>query len=341
MSRLMSTLGRNRWQVAGVAAFVVIALALTSLVAGTLTQGVGDSRTYQAIFRDATGLKKGDDVRISGVRVGEVTSVRLDHRLARVEFSVEDEQPVYVQTVAAVDFLNLLGQRYIALTTEKRGDRLAPGSTIPLSRTRDGLDLTALFNAFRPLFEMIKPEDVNELAANIVQVLQGEGPTIRHLTAETARLTSTLVDRDEVIGRVIQNVSVVMETMADHRTQFRSLIRELGSLTGAIAHNRRQIGDTIDAVSLLVTRFASLVDAGMASINRDISSLAAWATAFARQTPGIAGALKNTQELLTGYIKSLGIGSYLNTYVCESKLQVKGGPVIDLSTSSKNSRRCK
>lgn len=341
MSRGLHAVLRHRGEFVGIVAFAVLALVLTLLVAGTLAGGVGSARTFKAVFSDATGVGKGDDVRIAGVRVGKVVGVELEGRQAVVEFSVEDEQPVYADTVVSVDFLNLLGQRYLALTSGRKGERLAPGTTIPRERTRNGLDLTALFNAFRPLFEMIKPEDVNELATNIVKVLQGEGPTLRHLSAETARLTQRLVDRDKVIGAVIDNVTVVMETMADHKTQFRSLITELGKLTATVARNRDQIGRTIDAVQLLVTRFSSLLRAGLDDIVRDVRSLSAWTASFAKQSPRLARALDDTQVLLLGYIKTLGLGSYLNTYVCESKLQLDQGPVIDLSSNDKRSRRCK
>lgn len=341
MSRTLSALGRHRLAVLGCAVFTVVALLLTGLVAGTLAGGVGSARSYTAVFRDASGLAAGDDVRISGVRVGLVEDVRLDGRHARVRFTVEDDQPVYAGTIASIDFLNLLGQRYVGLTPGDRGAELPPGATIPLQRTRQGLDLTAIFNAFRPLFDLIEPEDVNELATNIVQVLQGQGPTLRHLTAETARLTQRLVARDEVIGRVIANVTVVMETMDDHKAQFRSLITELDGLTGAIARNREQIGSTLDRVQELVSTFASLLDAGLHDVNRGVSSLAAWAASFERQAPRIAEALRSTQTLVTGYIRSLGLGSYLNTYVCDSHLQVQGGPRVDLSRTDASSRRCR
>lgn len=340
MSRLGGAIRRNPFEAVGVAAFAVLALVLTLLVAGTLAGGAGEGRDFRAVFHDATGLSAGDDVRMAGVRVGKVEEVALHGREAMVRFSVAKDQPMYQGTVVSIDFLNLLGQRYLSLEAPHRGARLAAGATIPRSRTRDGLDLSALFNAFKPLFDLIKPADVNELAGNIVQALQGEGPTLRDLGAQTARLTRTLVDRDQVIGAVIDNVSAVMETMDDHRAQFESLVTELDRLTTTIVKNRSQIGATIDAVQLLVTRFSSLLHDGMADVTRDIASLASWAASFGRQAPRIARALEDTQELVKGYIRSLGLGSYLNTYVCASHLQLEDGPPINLSTSSRHSRRC-
>jgi phospholipid/cholesterol/gamma-HCH transport system substrate-binding protein len=341
MSRITGVLRRQRGAVVGITIFTAMALVVTALIAGTLIGSSGRSESYEAVFRNASGIAVGDDVRISGVRVGKVEEVGLDGVNARVKFSVSVDQKVYKDTTATVEFLNLLGQRFIHLETETRGEELTAGSTIPISNTREGLDLSAVFNAFRPLFEMIKPEDVNELATEITHALQGQGGSLRHLAEQTARLTGHLEDRDKVIGAVIEQLTVVMETMDEHRGEFRSMITELNGLTGTIAKNRDQVGATIDAVQAMVSSFASLLAAGGDSVVRDIDALAAWTQSFASVAPQLGARLKDTQLLMTGYIKSLGLGSYLNVYVCESKVKLGGAPVVDLSLDNDRSWRCK
>jgi phospholipid/cholesterol/gamma-HCH transport system substrate-binding protein len=341
MSQLMSMLQRNRWSAVGVVAFSAAALLLTLLVAGTLVGSSGPTKSYSAVFRDASGLIAGDDVRIAGVRVGKVQAVDLQGTNALVAFSVARDQRVYADTTATIEFLNLLGTRYIDLKASSRAEVLPPGSTLDLSHTREGLDLTAIFNAFRPLFDAIRPADINELATNIVQVLQGQGPNLQHLSEQTALLTQNLVDRDQIIGSVMTNLTAVLETLEGHRKTFRSTVHELNDLTGVIADNRQEIGHTIDGLQGLVTSFAGLLDDGEDSVNRDVAALAAWADSFATVTPLIASGLLDTQELLTGYITTLGMGSFLNTYVCESSIKVTGGPAIDLAPTDVQSKRCK
>jgi len=341
MSQIVSMLQRNRWSVVGVVAFVTGAVLLTMLVAGTLVGSSGPTESYRAIFRDASGLIPGDDVRIAGVRVGKVQAVDLYGKHARVTFSVADGQRVYTDTTATIEFLNLLGTRYVDLQSRSQEQALSPGSTLDLNHTREGLDLTAIFNAFRPLFDAIRPADVNELATNIVQVLQGQGPNLQHLSEQTALLTQNLVDRDQIIGSVMTNLTTVLETLDSHRKEFRSTVHELNALTDVIADNRKEIGNTIDGLQDMVTSFASLLDDGGDSVNRDVQALAAWADAFSSVTPLIASGLLDTQELLTGYVTTLGMGSFLNTYVCESAIKVTGGPTIDLAPTDVQSKRCK
>ena len=74
---------------------------------------------------------------------------------------------------------------------------------MPLDRTDPGFDLTELLNGFRPLFEVLRPADVNQLASSLVQVLQGEGGTVEQLLQQTTQLTTYVADRDAVIGEVL------------------------------------------------------------------------------------------------------------------------------------------
>ncbi|MGN6162017.1 MAG: MCE family protein [Marmoricola sp.] len=343
MTRTGASLGRSKGPLLGVALFAVFALLLTAMVAGTLGRGsLGSTRSYSALFSDASGLHAGDDVRIAGVRVGKVSSIDLAGKRALVRFDLETDEVVHTNTTAAIDYLNLMGQRYLALRlTGAPGPTQDSHTPIPLSRTSVGLDLTAMVNAFRPLFTLIKPSDVNVLANDIVQVLQGEGGAIRDLISQTARMTATLADRDQVIGSVITNVSAVMQTVSSQRTEIASIITQLNGLTTTVASHRQEIAETITAAQGLVTSVSSLIAAIKAPLNADVSSLAAWATSFVKQTPKLASALEGTQILLTSYIKTLGLGSYLNTYVCRSRMKVGSTPVPEMQASNQRSERCR
>ncbi|HVV22453.1 MAG TPA: MCE family protein, partial [Pseudonocardiaceae bacterium] len=176
--------------------FVVITVAATAVLGLTIANvNFGGSDTYNARFTDVTSLNVGDDVRIAGVKVGEVTSINVvDRRQADVGFQVESDVTLPASVTATIKYRNLVGQRYIALSqgTGSMAGVFRPGSTIPLARTQPALDLTELFNGFKPLFQALSPDDVNQLSYEIIQVFQGEGGTIDSLLANTASLTSTI-----------------------------------------------------------------------------------------------------------------------------------------------------
>ncbi|RBM19892.1 MCE family protein, partial [Prauserella sp. PE36] len=97
--------------------FVLVTGLATALLAVSIAgTSVGDRSTYRARFVDATSLNPGDDVRISGVRIGQVDELTVvDQHLALVTFSVDRTRELPADVTATIRYRNMVGQRYIAL----------------------------------------------------------------------------------------------------------------------------------------------------------------------------------------------------------------------------------
>ncbi|MDQ4117111.1 MAG: MCE family protein, partial [Actinomycetota bacterium] len=222
--------------------FSVITAVLTVVLGVTIANGRGGEVTdYSARFVDATGLLPGDDVRIAGVVVGTVNSIEVvDRRIAQVDFSVDSGQQLPATVNATIKYRNLIGQRYVSLDqgAGPTGEMLPEDGQIPLERTRPALNLTVLFNGFQPLFRGLDPEQINKLSMEIVQTLQGEGGTVQSLLASTASLTNSIADRDKVIGQVIDNLNLVLETVNRNDQGLNELISSLQALVSGLSHDR-------------------------------------------------------------------------------------------------------
>jgi phospholipid/cholesterol/gamma-HCH transport system substrate-binding protein len=298
---------------------VVTSLATTVLVVTIGNLGFGSSRQYRAEFTDATGVNKGDDIRVAGVRVGTVDEIEIvDRTRALITFTVDEETSVNGGTNAAIRYRNLVGQRYISLTQEV-GDtqRLPDGSTIPVSRTKPALDLTVLFNGFKPLFQALSPEDVNQLSFELIQVFQGEGGTLEGLLAHTASVTSTLADRDEVIGELIDNLSLVLDHVADRDQQLTRLIRSFRTLVGGLKKDRNAILGSLEEVSALSVETASLIDGIREPFVKDIKELRAVAGNLDKNKAELDRALQVLPIKLNKIGRTAIYGSFFNFYLCE------------------------
>ena len=226
--------------------FMVVTVAATALLAISIANvDLSKTEAYTARFSDATLLLPGDDVRIAGVRVGQVEEVGIvDRKQAQVTFSVSANRQLPKNVTAQIKFRNLVGQRYVSLTQGAGGDPnavLRPGDTIPLEHTRPALDLTELFNGFKPLFRALSPDDVNKLSYEIIQVLQGEGGTVESLLAHTASLTSAIAGKDQVIGQVINNLNSALTTINSRGDKLSDLIVQVQQLVSGLAADRKSV----------------------------------------------------------------------------------------------------
>ena len=306
--------------------FAAVTLAATGVLALTIANvQLGSKATYTAVVTDATGVLPGQDVRIAGVRVGEVHDVRVarapvgGHAVAEIEFTVLKSSVLTGGTEVTVKYRNLVGQRYLALTQGPGSPvPLVDGATIPLPRTHPALDLTVLFNGFKPLFAALSPKDVNELSGLLIQTLQGEGGNINALLARTASLTSTLADRDAVIGRTVDNLNAVLGTVDAHDQQLLDLVDQLQRLTSGLAADREAIGRTLSGINNLSAETADLLVTIRPAVKDDVAQLRELAArlnepANTRQIEDFLTTAPTRIETLT---RTATYGSWFNFYLC-------------------------
>ncbi|WP_115944806.1 MCE family protein [Amycolatopsis thermalba] len=313
--------------------FAVVTVLATGLLAITIAnRGDGGTVTYRAWFSDVTSLNPGDDVRMAGVRIGQVTGIEIvDRRIAEVSFSVDRDRTLSATVTAAVKYRNLIGQRYITLDQGTGTGRLEPGGLIPLDRTRPALDLTAVFNGFKPLFQALSPQDVNQLAGEIVQVLQGEGGTVADLLRHTASLTSSLAGQDQVIGQVITNLNQVLDRVNARDGQLAQLLDATQQLVSGLAANSGAIGGAIDGIGELTTATAGLVRDAREPLRNDIDALEKLARTLGDNTPEFERFLNNLPVKYEAIGRIASYGSWLNFYLCSVRSDATpapgGGPV--------------
>src|SRR5436190_8914731 len=126
-------------------AFFALCAVFTAYLAFTIGNIHLFEHTYalNATFDDATGLLKDDNVKVAGVVVGKVTSVKIDQGKANVSFSVKDSVKVPTDSEAAIRWRNLIGQRYVYVYPGTGSTVLRGGDRV--TRTRSVVDVGELF----------------------------------------------------------------------------------------------------------------------------------------------------------------------------------------------------
>lgn len=313
--------------------FVTVTGVFTALIAMTMGDiRLQDTTEYTARFRDISGLREGVDVRAAGVPVGSVGELELKpDNTVLVHFDAAKKVQLTDVTRATVRYKNLAGDLYLDLTEDRPGGTPLPvGGTIPVQRTKPALDLEVLTNGFKPLMEGLSPREINELSGSLIAVFQGQSGAVNSVLQHVGSLTSTLADRDALIGRLVDNLNTVLGTVQSNRGQFRELVGGLQKLTSGLAEDRRTIGGSLS----------------------DIQTLSATATGFLRelrpdfketmkQVDRMSSALNSRADRLDHYIGLLPLamqktgrasayGSFFNFYLCGVRVKLsdaKGVPI--------------
>lgn len=265
---------------------------------------VGGGDTFRAEFSDASGLQVGEEVRVAGIKVGQVTGIELDGAKVVVEFEVKDVE-LGEDTTAGIEVKTLLGQHYLSLTPDGSGS-LEEGDTIPLSRTATPLNVVPAFQRLTKQTEAIDTAQVTKAFDAIADVLDTTAPEVQGTLTGLARLSHTIssrddqleqlfaranhvtgvvADRDRELSDLLTASNDVLETLNARREVIRRVIlgtRELSQeLSGLVADNRKALGPAL--------RHLNTVLQVLRDNDRQLRDILKYARVYAREFANVGG----------------------------------------------------
>lgn len=323
---------------------IVTVLGAFALVAVFAQFRFAEAKGYQAVFTNVTGLESGNFVRIAGVEVGKVGDIEINPDASvTVEFSADESVVLTEGSRAAIRYDNVIGGRYLALEEGAGSPKiLAPGATIPLQRTSPALDLDALIGGFRPLFRALDPDQVNALSGQLLSALQGQGATVGSFLAQTAELTNTLADRDQLIGELISNLNTVLGSLGEQREKFGKAVDALSEIVHTLDGRSRDLSNAVAYTNASASSIADMLAQARPPLSRVVKET--------DRTAGIVVAdhdyMDNLLATLPQSYRILGRqglnGDYFSFYLCDLvlKLNGKGGQPVYVKIAGQSTGRC-
>jgi phospholipid/cholesterol/gamma-HCH transport system substrate-binding protein len=300
--------------------------------------------TYQAEFTNVTGLEAGQFVRIAGVEVGKVKKLTIQSdTTVLVEFSADDSVVLTEGSRAVIRYDDLIGGRYLGLEDGVGGTKkLNRGDTIPLQRTSPALDLDALIGGFRPLFRALDPEQVNALSGQLIRAFQGQGATIGSFLSQTAALTNTLADRDQLIGQVIVNLNAVLGSLGDQSTQFAKAVDSLSNLVATLAGRKEDISNAVAYANAAAGSIADLLNQARPPLKKVVAEADRTSAAVLAEKDYFDNMLNTLPEAYQIVNREGLYGDFFSFYLCDLALKVngKGGQPVYIKLAGQDTGRC-
>jgi phospholipid/cholesterol/gamma-HCH transport system substrate-binding protein len=320
----------NALAVVGATVKSVIVALVSLLILGVLYIQFGQIRFngttgYSAVFTSVSGLAPASPVTANGVQVGRVDSIGLGpDYLPVVRFTIDSTVPMTQGVRATIRYRNLTGDQYLNLTPGAPGQpAMAAGGVIPVSHTTPSLDLDALLGGFNPLFQGLRPAQVNQLTGELVSVLQGQGGTLHSVFEHAASLSGSLAKQDRLIGDVITNMNQVVGSLDSHSAQLSDTVREAQRLVSQLSDRRDALITGMDRTADLADQLGDL--AGTLRSGHDtLHQLGRTAKVFNDNKPEFEKIL----SMLPGVYLRIGRvtteGGFYNVFVCQLQLRLTG-----------------
>jgi phospholipid/cholesterol/gamma-HCH transport system substrate-binding protein len=232
-------------------------------------------KEYAAYFAEAGGLRSGAAVQVSGFRVGEVTSIRLDGPRVLVNFKVADNIRIGDRSEAQVRTKSLLGAKVLEVVP--RGEGQLTG-TIPMDRTKSAYQLPDALGDLASTINALNTDQLNQSLSTLADAFKDTPADVQMAVAGVTRFSATLNERDADLRALLDNankstavlaqrseqiVGLVTDTnavLAQLRTQSAALDQISGNLSalarqlsGFVADNRQQLRPALDKLNGALT----------------------------------------------------------------------------------------
>ncbi len=260
----------------------LVIMALVSAATFNLGKFPGFRGTsYYAEFSDASGIHKGNIVQVGGIRVGRVTDVALAGDRVKVKFEIKGDVDFGKESKASIEVLNLLGEKFLDLQPEGKG-QLAADGTIPVERTTSAYDIVGVFSDLTTTTEKIDTEQLSRALDTVADTLDISAPEIQASFDGIARLSRSVASRDAEIQSLFESSKSVSKVLSDRSEDIVSLMKSSDlvfkeltkrrdavhallvnartlavELRGLVKDNEKQIGPALKEVDGLVSFLVS------------------------------------------------------------------------------------
>ncbi len=276
------TATRNRRN--GIVGLVVIVSALAATAMAYLNPA--DQNGFTAHLSNSGGVRAGDQVRIAGIPVGKVTSVRLDGAVVELKFDVERSVPVGSESTLDVKLLTPLGGHYLSL--DPKGVIPLGHNVIPPQRVTLPFEVNDIIQAATPLIKEVNGQVIHDTFTEVANAANKYPDAIRDLLRSADGLTASLSKSTNDFHRSLDFANNGLRAVVAGRKQLITLVEQLDIL-----------GQAYTSKSVDIVEFFGLLN----ELSRILDRITVF---YGREVAPIVNGLEDITDSLVGHPERWG-----------------------------------
>jgi phospholipid/cholesterol/gamma-HCH transport system substrate-binding protein len=252
-----------------------------------------------AYFPRTVGIYPGSDVRVLGVRIGEVKKITPSGNRVRVELEYEAGRKVPADAKAAIINSSVVSDRYVQLLPVYRsGPALRDGAVIPEHRTAVPVELDRIFDSLHTTAEALGPRGANtdgslsRLLGVSADNLQGKGKQMHQTVEDLSLAVGTLSDGRKDLFGTIRNLQVFTAVLAADDDSVRSFNDSLAKVADQLAGERKDLAAALRHLGVALRDVTEFVKANKKSLTADVKGLSKVTKVLVTQRAALAELLE-------------------------------------------------
>lgn len=300
---------RDPFRLGLVALAAGLALGLLVLLISIIPFG---QHTYTAVLAQSAGLRAKEDVQVSGVRVGEVRSVKLVGGTVHVRFTVKNDVHLGSRTTAAVKVATLLGTHFLAVTPAGVGD-LADG-TIPLDRTSVPFNLQDVLDKGTERLEELDAPTLARMFSVLADELGPSSDDVGPALNGVVRLSDAVAQRSDQLGDLLDGAKHVTQQLAAGGTDLVELMRQTNLVVSEVTARRDAIHQLLVEATGLAHSVNAVIESTRADVKPAVAAINATLAELRRQDRTLRDVLDTMAPAARYLANATGNAPYGNLY---------------------------
>ena len=277
---------------------VVTALALVAALTYVLWPR-SESVHVTAYFPRTVGIYPGSDVRVLGVRIGEVEKITPEGDRVRVELKYDEGRKVPADAKAAIINSSVVSDRYVQLLpVYRKGPVLRNGAVIPETRTAVPVELDRVFDSLHTTADALGPQGANKdgslsrLLGVSADNLDGQGENLNQTVEDLSQAVTTLSDGRKDLFGTVRNLQVFTAALAADDKSVRSFNTSLAEVAGQLAGERKDLADALKNLGTALGDVAAFVKKNKKSLTSNVQGLSKVTKVLVTQRAALAELLE-------------------------------------------------
>lgn len=262
-------------------ALALVAVTMTA-VSGCGLLGGSSQKHFSADFDRAIGVYVHSDVRVLGVRIGEVTKIVPEGTKVRLEMTYDSSYKIPADAQAVLLAPSIVSDRYVQLTPVYRsGPTLPDGIHLGLDRTAQPVELDDIYKNLDQLNRSLGPNGANSKGAlsDLLKVgaenLKGNGTALNGAVTGLSQAVSTLASSRSQLFATITNLQQFTTTIAQNDAIVRAFDTDLADVAAQLNGERIDLATAIKQLAVALGEVASFVKENQKNLTYNVSNLAA------------------------------------------------------------------
>jgi phospholipid/cholesterol/gamma-HCH transport system substrate-binding protein len=247
-------------------------------------------KSLTAIFPSAVGIHEGSDVRVLGVKIGEVTSVVPQGKTVRLTLRYEADIQIPLEAKALIVPPSVVSDRYVQLAPAYQDGAVLPDNAqLPLGRTAVPIELDEIYAALDKLNVALGPNGANKegALAELVRVgaenLKGNGESLHDTLDGLSKAMTTLAEGRQDLFGTIANLQEFTTMLARSDVAVREFNGRMAQVSAQLAAEGEELSAAVRDLARALSEITVFVQANREELKANVAALADLTGVLVRQ----------------------------------------------------------